>query len=539
MGQKWRRSFVLEIPVRDFAHWQTPEVAETLADTVGFLSDDNFEFRFTEAGTRSATAPYFSFGSDEAFEADEALLFSGGLDSLAGALDETLNKRNRVLLVSHYSATKLQRAQSALVQDLAEHVGTQRIFHVPVSLTISKGGAREHTHRTRSFFFAAICAALTDLFGLDRVRFYENGIVSLNLPPASQVIGSRATRSTHPQVLAGLSKLFSELFVRPIRVDNPFIWKTKTDIIKLIGDLNAAKLIRHARSCADVRNMTILTPHCGRCSQCLDRRFAAIAAGLADADPVEAYAIDPLYGPRTDLRDRELALGYAQNARQFATMNPLQFSSTFGEAQRAIRFLDEPASSGADRLMGLHKRHGAAVNTVIDEAMRSTVSALAEEHLDPNCLVSLIGQNIFSGSKPLFSDSHSSTTELTEATSSNEIWTIRMRSGPIVHIEGVGDLRGASANLIDHLAQNYLRAQGQGLAPEDHPLKTVRLLATALDIVEPTVRRRVNRARKSIAGLIRDAGFDTPNDSDVIENVAWKGYRLNPTKVRVFVDQEA
>ena len=44
-------------------------------------------------------------------------------------------------------------------------------------------------------------AVTARLFGLDRITFFENGIVSLNLPPLAQVVGARATRTTHPQVL--------------------------------------------------------------------------------------------------------------------------------------------------------------------------------------------------------------------------------------------------------------------------------------------------------------------------------------------------
>ncbi len=94
------------------------------------------------------------------------------------------------------------------------------------------------------------------MIGLNRIRFYENGVVSLNLPPAAQVVGARATRTTHPQVLNGFAKLFSSLAEKPFIVENPFLWKTKAEVVKLIGDAGCADLIKFSRSCTHTRDIT-------------------------------------------------------------------------------------------------------------------------------------------------------------------------------------------------------------------------------------------------------------------------------------------
>ena len=41
----------------------------------------------------------------------------------------------------------------------------------------------------------AIGLAVARSFGRSEVMFYENGVVSLNLPPLAQHVGARATRS--------------------------------------------------------------------------------------------------------------------------------------------------------------------------------------------------------------------------------------------------------------------------------------------------------------------------------------------------------
>ena len=51
-------------------------------------------------------------------------------------------------------------------------------------------------------------AAVAHSSGLDGVSFYENGIVSINLPLCGQEVGGRATRTTHPQSLHGFEKIF-------------------------------------------------------------------------------------------------------------------------------------------------------------------------------------------------------------------------------------------------------------------------------------------------------------------------------------------
>ena len=44
--------------------------------------------------------------------------------------------------------------------------------------------------------------------------------------------------------------------------------------------------------------MTKLHPHCGQCSQCIDRRFAILAAGQDEDDPEDAYKVDLLLDGR-------------------------------------------------------------------------------------------------------------------------------------------------------------------------------------------------------------------------------------------------
>lgn len=75
-------------------------------------------------------------------------------------------------------------------------------------------GLKEGTHRSRSFLFAALGGITAQAFGLDRISFHENGVVSLNLPPVGNVLGTRATRTTHPQTLARFTRFFEMVFAQ-------------------------------------------------------------------------------------------------------------------------------------------------------------------------------------------------------------------------------------------------------------------------------------------------------------------------------------
>ena len=315
MGRRWRRKFRFEIPVRLPSLWSSDPVLSALVETLSFLSDDNYEFEFRAIIDAPTMAEYFEFKDKEetAFTPDEVILFSGGLDSLSGTVEELAGYGSKkVALVSHRSASKIAGVQKGLVDKLRSRFGANHVLHVPVWANLDGTLGREPTHRTRSFLFAALGVVTARMFGRDSIRFFENGVVSLNLPPVAQVVGARATRTTHPQTLAGFQSLFSAVLGSDFGVDNSFTWMTKTEVIERIAANGCSDLIRDTRSCTRVHDMTRLHPHCGQCSQCIDRRFAVLAASQEHEDPAEAYKVDLFTDKRPAGPDREMALGYPE-----------------------------------------------------------------------------------------------------------------------------------------------------------------------------------------------------------------------------------
>jgi hypothetical protein len=133
MGSDWRRSFRFISPVRNPDHWNSPNVLEPLCETLSFLSDDDYAFEFERATNPPPLERYLDLGGDEpaAFTPDDVVLFSGGLDSLGGAIEELSSSAKRIALVSHRSSPKIFGHQRLLVAELKNQF-PKRLMHIPV-----------------------------------------------------------------------------------------------------------------------------------------------------------------------------------------------------------------------------------------------------------------------------------------------------------------------------------------------------------------------------------------------------------------------
>ena len=273
-------------------------------------------------------------------------------------------------------------------------------MHVPVLVTRQEPlRVQEYTQRSRSLLYAALACVVGCLFGRSRIRFFENGVVSINLPISEQVVGARATRSTHPLVLDHFPKFFSAAVGKPIAVDNPFIWKTKADVVRSIVDHGCGDLIKHTVSCTRVYDITKLHTHCGCCSQCLDRRFAILAANAADHDPVEMYKVELVAGPRDRANDQTMAESYVRTALELREIGELAFFGRFsGETARVLPcFPSLRADEVGRRVFDLHQRHAQAIGDVLQAAVEGHSAQLVDRSLP---LSSLLMMTVSPGAAP-------------------------------------------------------------------------------------------------------------------------------------------
>ena len=248
LGKRWRRKFRFVIPVREPDIWSSDSVLSSLAETLNFLSDDDYVLEFRSFNDPPALKSYFEFSDTEAsgFRPDEVMLFSGGLDSLAGAIDQLTIPGNNVALVSHRSSSKISAAQEFLVGKLRSRFGANRVLNVPIRANLKSDVSNEPTHRTRSFLFAALGTATARCFGKNRILLFENGMMSFNLPPVAQVVGARASRTTSPASSG-------RLLPRSYRPDRPYFQCGQSIYL-------ADKIRCHRKNCNE-RRERIDSPH--------------------------------------------------------------------------------------------------------------------------------------------------------------------------------------------------------------------------------------------------------------------------------------
>lgn len=393
MGSDWRRSFRLVIGVRELERWSAPDLLHALRELLGFLSDDAWHFEFVKLSAPTPWRDHFDFANgNEEPGASNVVLFSGGLDSLAGAVHELSNGNQRVVLVSHKSSPIAINRQAALAKELRARFG-KRVFHVPVRVNMTNDQAAvEDTQRTRSFLFTAIATVVANLEGAHRIRFYENGIMSVNLPISAQVVGTRATRTTHPQSLKLLERFVRLVQQTEIVVDNPFIWKTKAEVVEILDSPTDRPLIAQSISCSRTREVTKMHWHCGTCAQCLQRRIGTLGAGLEEADPREDYVIDFLTGARDDGEHRQMAVDMVRSALEFRRMSDLEYLHRYaGEFARLnVAFPGATSLEAARNFVDLFKRHGETVRNIFVEAVRTQAEALVDKTLPSSCLLRLV-----------------------------------------------------------------------------------------------------------------------------------------------------
>lgn len=393
-GGSWRRNLTFHIPVREPDVWKRAEVVECLTSVLGFLSDDHYRFKFTKAAEPPLFQSYLEFDehSEDSVPPEEVIMFSGGLDSLGGAVQEVIKERRKVVLVTHKPTTKNNTILRNLHDALSKNVGKRLApIHIGVRASKHKSRAREYTQRTRSFLFACFGATVAKLLGLNRIRFYENGVVSLNLPICAQVVGSRATRTTHPKVIQGFQKLFTILAGEPFKVENPFLWKTKVEVIRSIMDAGVPEVITTSVSCAHTWERKLDITHCGTCSQCIDRRIAIVAAEAEDFDPSTQYKHDIFLGERPKDDDKILSAAYLERANEIKNIESVgQFISRYPDLLRAVRCLPGDSQGNAERLFDLHKRHAQEVQKAIQFLLARHAADMFDRKLHGDSLLRIV-----------------------------------------------------------------------------------------------------------------------------------------------------
>jgi predicted MPP superfamily phosphohydrolase len=407
-----RRSFRIVVPVRSPERWKDPAVFVPLVRTLGALTGDGFRFEFQPRRARDPGARAWieespaSLGALDPESPVDVVPFSGGIDSFAGALDRIQRGRG-VVLLAHRSTPRLEphlRKLHTILAEVAAQVGAPPILFTPAWLSdelregASDPGGRE-PGSARAFLWAALSAAIAAAQAPgSAVRFFENGVVGLGLPFSAAGLGPRGVRPTHPRILAGWARLVSTLAGRPLPLDNGFLWSTKAEVVRSIVDAGRGEAIAETISCT--RRTVRPRTHCGLCAQCIDRRFATLAAGARAHDPDSLYEVDLLVGERPHGEARAILEAYVRAASALARADDAELFGRHGELARVLVHLPGGAEEIAERLVDLHRRHGAEVESVLDAGIREHATALRRGGLPRSCLLVLALPPDLAGPRP-------------------------------------------------------------------------------------------------------------------------------------------
>lgn len=364
----WARSFEFHIPVQDIDFWENPSLQKALSDALCFMTGDR-SYTFVFKASTHGLLPKMDYKQLSIFNGEvehignvenvDVMLFSGGLDSLAGVI-ERLNTvcDKRVLIVSHRANKTVMHTQKNVINELKRKY-PNRLIDYGFQCNNCKMISKEETQRTRMFLFSAIAFSISHSIGKQKFYIYENGITSINLPIQTDVINARASRTTHPKTLGLMNKVF-RFFDEGFQVEAPYYNKTKEDIVKKFRDFEERELISSAISCSSTRNKPEMAPHCGCCSQCIDRRFAIYAAGLDKYDA--QYANDFILD---DSKNETIQRLY--NTLRLACMedfhSPMELYKKFPEEITALLkyWPGNDADDSLSEIYDLFKRYGDSI----------------------------------------------------------------------------------------------------------------------------------------------------------------------------------
>lgn len=270
----WSREITLEIPVFD-ERWT--QYQYTLERMLKFLTGDFWSLEFTKREIEFAARDKESERTDEY---GLASLFSGGMDSLIGAIN-LMEQKQPTLFVSHAGEGRVRSWQTNLLSIIDENY--KDVPHTNAYLWTSltdielPHADKDMNQRSRSFLFIAIAIfAMTGTKKCLELHMPENGLIALNVPLDSTRIGSHSTRTTHPFYLGLWNEIARGIF--GISITNTYWNKTKGEMAVECLNKDILKMaIGKSYSCSSVNSVQIrsgLSQHCGHCLPCIIRRAA-------------------------------------------------------------------------------------------------------------------------------------------------------------------------------------------------------------------------------------------------------------------------
>ncbi|MBA3518173.1 MAG: 7-cyano-7-deazaguanine synthase, partial [Rhizobiales bacterium] len=364
--RRWRRELAVCIPVTDPSFWSDEDTTVALAEALGFGTEDRWEFAFSPAPTEDRHLQLALDVDARTMLADPdcVALLSGGVDSLCATIEAVAAKHRRPVLVSHRTSPPVAGPQQRLVAGLEAQFPAWSFPHLSFWIHQRGKEAVERTRRTRGFLVAALGSAVAGQVGLPTVLLPDNGYVSINPPVNAQLVGALNSRGTHPTFLRLVNHLLDLVFPDGVQLENPLEYRTRAEALTLLVEHGCEQLLSDTRSCSHSRQLADKS-HCGVCSQCVDRRFATVAAGLEAFDPPDRYGVDIFTDPLGEGDPRVFATSYIGHAQRVDKLAPEDLFFEFPELNACIDLEGRGVAVSAASLADMLKRHADEVLGVI------------------------------------------------------------------------------------------------------------------------------------------------------------------------------
>ncbi|MBN8502527.1 MAG: hypothetical protein J0M19_15475, partial [Sphingomonadales bacterium] len=300
----WTREIRLVVPVSDPALWAV--AAPILVRALNFLTGDKWDVGFRKRAKGYAKLVPAAAPDLIPVPFDGVSLFSGGLDSLIGAID-SLSAGETPLLVSHAGEGLVSKSQEQCFDGLKAAYKSSVFDRLRVWMNFDSGLVEdvgsEGTTRGRSFLFFSLGVAAGTALGRDFVlKVPENGLIALNVPLDRLRLGALSTRTTHPFYMARWNDLLRALGIGG-KVENPYWDRTKGEMVAECANPTLLKqLAPLSVSCSSpTKGRWTKKPqgHCGYCLPCLIRR-----ASLRGKDST-IYGVPDLKAATLDTKQAE------------------------------------------------------------------------------------------------------------------------------------------------------------------------------------------------------------------------------------------
>lgn len=259
------------------------EVKQDIEQLITFLTHRKISIRFIPTRKQFHRQRRISSGENPKTQRGAPCLFSGGLDSAAGALS---------LAKNHLHPTLSHTATGNIVLGKVHKLRVHPILRtLPLIITdLRTPAADSNLLMTRGLIFLSNALVLASSMKRKQIYMPENGPLMIN-PRVSPL--SEPTKNAHPYLISTLEKIYNHITQSKVKIIPLFKDETKAEIIaKVLND----KIIDRTWSCFKIQGQTKM---CGLCFACFVRRLSTLAVGYREQ--AGTYQYDPFLVERKEL----------------------------------------------------------------------------------------------------------------------------------------------------------------------------------------------------------------------------------------------